>query len=743
MNVAGERFLANWRDLGSAGGASGADQLVEGAKKAGQELGDTSESTIKLSTALKALKPALAEAGFGLGELGAIARLANTSLVAFGVATAAAIAVGLGKLEENAIRTRGVLQDAFKTTGAGDQAFAALTASAQQFGTTVGGLAPGLIAFQTALANVDRTAKGFVALRAEDLPFGLAPPTLNAVTTAYDNFIKLLRAGRLTQDEAEKSATNFFNAMKEGGVATKAALQALPIGTIDLLKQALGVAGISNAQFFAAIDAGALSIDKLQQALAGFGAQAEKAFDAKAVKTMGEEVSRVLAELGKGFGELTGKPFSDFVIGELERIRKGIRDTKDELLDVIELVRREEEKTGSDLLGKIVQKVRTFFTPETIPLPRPRPAEADETPRILFKTDALDKNTRALMENLAAIRANIAAEREAVASKAASIQQTIDQGGDIEKGIEQLNAFHDALIDLRRKQDEQEKAARAAADKRLDEDAAAESLKNIFKTVPAEAEASGAASALAFGKGWVSAPIKEEISASIQDSTRDLIKTGLTVPAEAQAELTAKFKQTGIDSGINFSEGLQQTPPDFSKWLQALTDFGNAAVSQAQQIYQQIQAAFANPIQITGQFTGPLGTFTGGGSGEFLAGGGRVRGPGTATSDSILAFLSRGEFVVNARSTELFLPLLHAINAGRLPPDFIGRFSMGGLVRALSANKFAAGGQIQTSGSSHTFVLPSGQTFEATLTDQTVARLKRYSVKSRMASTGRKPGWVT
>jgi len=50
---------------------------------------------------------------------------------------------------------------------------------------------------------------------------------------------------------------------------------------------------------------------------------------------------------------------------------------------------------------------------------------------------------------------------------------------------------------------------------------------------------------------------------------------------------------------------------------------------------------------------------------------------------------------------------------------------------------------VQTAGSSHTFVLPSGQTFEATLTDHTVARLKRYSVKSRMASTGRKPGWVT
>jgi hypothetical protein len=55
--------------------------------------------------------------------------------------------------------------------------------------------------------------------------------------------------------------------------------------------------------------------------------------------------------------------------------------------------------------------------------------------------------------------------------------------------------------------------------------------------------------------------------------------------------------------------------------------------------------------------------------------GGMVRGPGTSTSDSIPALLSDGEFVVNARSTQLFKPLLTAINdAGALP-----QFAIGGL----------------------------------------------------------------
>lgn len=44
--------------------------------------------------------------------------------------------------------------------------------------------------------------------------------------------------------------------------------------------------------------------------------------------------------------------------------------------------------------------------------------------------------------------------------------------------------------------------------------------------------------------------------------------------------------------------------------------------------------------------------------------GGLLSGPGTGTSDSILARLSNGEFVVNARATEAYLPLLQAINSG-------------------------------------------------------------------------------
>lgn len=45
-----------------------------------------------------------------------------------------------------------------------------------------------------------------------------------------------------------------------------------------------------------------------------------------------------------------------------------------------------------------------------------------------------------------------------------------------------------------------------------------------------------------------------------------------------------------------------------------------------------------------------------------FAQGGKVTGPGTGTSDDIPAMLSNGEFVMNARSTRLFEPLLTAMN---------------------------------------------------------------------------------
>ena len=74
-----------------------------------------------------------------------------------------------------------------------------------------------------------------------------------------------------------------------------------------------------------------------------------------------------------------------------------------------------------------------------------------------------------------------------------------------------------------------------------------------------------------------------------------------------------------------------------------------------------------------GLFEGIIGMFSY--AGTPAATGGMIVGPGTGTSDSIPALLSNGEYVINAAQTKRHLPLLHALNSGR-----ISRFANGGLV---------------------------------------------------------------
>ena len=77
-----------------------------------------------------------------------------------------------------------------------------------------------------------------------------------------------------------------------------------------------------------------------------------------------------------------------------------------------------------------------------------------------------------------------------------------------------------------------------------------------------------------------------------------------------------------------------------------------------------------------------------------FAGGGKVVGPGTGKSDSMLAAVSNGEFWVNAEATRKWEPLLHAINEGRPVP--IQRFAGGGRVGGSDVAAWLGGGRGDT-----------------------------------------------
>jgi hypothetical protein len=658
INVAGEKSLKQFSDLGQAGSSGGGfDKLVQGAKSAGLEMDKTSESTLKLSTVFKALKPVIHEAGLEIGNFGALGRLASTSIVGFGAALTGAVIVGLAGLEEKTARARGQLADLFRSNEKGDQAFAALTTGAKEFGSTVAGLTPGLVAFQTALSNVDKTAQGFVALRAEDLPGG-GPRNVRDITEAYTNFIKILRAGRLDQDEAQKSAKAFFDTLKDGGPITKAALQALPVGTVELLKQAMGAAGLSTKAFFQEVEAGNVTVEKLKAGLAGFGPEAERAFQLKAIKTFSDEIGKLLATLSDGFGKLTGKPFSDFVIGELARIRKGLQDTIQEGQDFIELLRRIEKATEIPGIGKLASDLtgRAFVGPTL----------------------------------------------EQAGLAGAAFLPTPEQAGKI--GADAADAFREGF------------------------------LKKGFVFPPKPVQDAGADIAANLGKGFIDNKFfQEEAPAAIVEPIQNIIKTGLVIPDEAQAALAEQFKATGANAGKGFNEGVTSQQLDVSTWL---GDVASQISSLAQSWFASVQAAFSQPIKVnfdTGGFGGQLG-------GAPFAAGGHVRGPGSTTSDSIMAWLSDFEYVINARAVRHYgADLFGALNAMALPRDFMNRFAMGGLARVSGGNHLAAGGQVR--GTPVTINIDR-HTFNMTAGDDTVAAIKRFAVAAQISSTGRKPRFV-
>lgn len=105
---------------------------------------------------------------------------------------------------------------------------------------------------------------------------------------------------------------------------------------------------------------------------------------------------------------------------------------------------------------------------------------------------------------------------------------------------------------------------------------------------------------------------------------------------------------------------------------------GAAAVRQSLgDIYGQMLTINRTPVRVATGLTGSpasvLGNILGGeaprsitgGSGQRRATGGRISGPGSTTSDSVLIRASRDEFVVNAAAYAKHRPLVEAINADR------------------------------------------------------------------------------
>jgi TP901 family phage tail tape measure protein len=149
-----------------------------------------------------------------------------------------------------------------------------------------------------------------------------------------------------------------------------------------------------------------------------------------------------------------------------------------------------------------------------------------------------------------------------------------------------------------------------------------------------------------------------------------------------------------LDLGMKVMEGIARIGAD--KTVQVIAERLGVGVADVRRIAEQYGITLTeslNPLLISLGKDPVYGRTARGKNPGYipeLAEGGLLTGPGTGTSDSILgldpatlaptAWVSNGEYVVNAQQTARYLPILQAINAGML--------AAGGLVRRLAVGGF-------------------------------------------------------
>lgn len=226
--------------------------------------------------------------------------------------------------------------------------------------------------------------------------------------------------------------------------------------------------------------------------------------------------------------------------------------------------------------------------------------------------------------------------------------------------------------------------------------------------------------------------VQETAQAITQSATesaqaaQDAFTRAATVIADAWQDLGQDFETVAEDLINPFASAELGVEAIFQR-------LGDDAEEMARRIKQAAQDA-AQSVQEIGLQSGGLA------SGLQLASGGHVWGPGTETSDSILAFLSRNEFVQPARRVRQYgIGFMEAIRQGLLSTDAVRMlmgdfrgFRYGGLSGVPS---FADGGSVG-GGTKVLQLVLGGQTFETTGPAKVIDALEREASLRSIAATG-------
>lgn len=245
-------------------------------------------------------------------------------------------------------------------------------------------------------------------------------------------------------------------------------------------------------------------------------------------------------------------------------------------------------------------------------------------------------------------------------------------------------------------------------------------------------------------------------AAKIGEAAPDIAQLG-TAADDAFATIREKAGDAIAAIATSFADMINLVESMFGDLEGAISNIFGAIADMVANVGSQLQAAISQIIsslqaavaqaQALAQAAREAAAAAAAASASGHASGGFIRGPGTSTSDSILARLSDGEFVLSARAVRHWgLGFIARMNALRNP--FSG-FSVGGLVdgfnqsmAGLALPRFRDGGFAlapAVSGSTRTVRLEfqlGNDIFVAQTDEQTVAGLTRAAAKERMLSIG-------
>jgi len=577
---------------------------------------------------------------------------------------------------------------------AGVTAFSAAVTGMQTAAAGASGVLPTLAA---AFGSLSRAAKiavagtgiGLLVIALSELSSGSkkAPPDVDKLTTS------LKRLG--AEGKATGEAAKHFGSDLDGLYGKVRSLT--DPSTADNIQQfVVSLGGLASWDSTPVKDAKE-NLNAIDEALAGLVKNGQADLAAAALK-------RLTAEYGKG-----GKDTKEFT-SQLDGYKEALADAKFEAQLTADAM---------GLFGDQAQKTSATLAEQK--------ASADGLRQAI---QALNDVNRSALGGQIAFEASIDAAAKAAQENAGSLRMV---NGVLDTNSPKAQAAATALNDLAVKTDEAAAANRESTNSwagaariyergrqqliknamamGLTREEAAQLASQILKTPDKTAmlkaditdwksKISEADKQLKTAKGEKKAKLTADIDnwrVKVAEAERQLLGAKATKQAKLTADIgvwQAKVKQA--ETQLKTAKGskratLTASIGDWqSKIAAARSSLANLPSSKTVTVHYRSDGA---------NFLGPSGRYAEGGLVRYARGGripafptgGAVRGPGTGTSDSILARVSNGEFVVNAKDTAKNLPLLEAINAGQLGMATGGMAGVGTAVAAgLAAGMGAA-----------------------------------------------------